>query len=161
MKKKDPLSLSIDNVLPGVKQCTKNQTDTIYENGKSIKKVDIDICELLKLIQTQNVNGHITTTWESFTKYIGNYKPPLPVEKVVEIKDVSVRNVSKEDFSMDDMRNIPCRIKSFKELIIYHDRMANNYSISINTFDRRTQERYHRINNMMKQYYDCTDHNIL
>ena len=38
MKKKDPLAQSIDNVLPGVKQCLSNQTDAIYENGKSIKK---------------------------------------------------------------------------------------------------------------------------
>ena len=70
MWQKDLLSQSIDNVLPGVKECIKNQADAIYENGKSVKKVDIDVCELLKLIQTQNVNGHITITWESFTKYL-------------------------------------------------------------------------------------------
>ena len=69
----------------------------------------------MKLIQTKDVNGHITTTWEFFTKYIGNYKPPLPVENFVEVKDVSVLNFPKEDFSMDNMRNIPCRIKYFKE----------------------------------------------
>ena len=108
-----------------------------------------------------NVNSHITTTWESFTKYIGNCKPPLLIEKVVEVKDVSVLNVPKEDFSIDDMRNIPCRIKSFKELIIYHDRMTSNSNISINMFDISIQKRYHRINNMMKKYYDCTDDNKL
>ena len=36
----------------------------------------------MKVIETQNVNGRITTSWESFTKYIGNYKPPLPVLNV-------------------------------------------------------------------------------
>ena len=62
---------------------------------------------------------------------------------------------------MDDMRTIPCRIKSFKELIIYHDRMTSNSNISINLFDRSIQKRYHRINNVMKNYYDCTDDNKL
>ena len=33
---KNPLAQSIDNVLPGVKQCFKNQKDIIYENGKSV-----------------------------------------------------------------------------------------------------------------------------
>ena len=125
------------------------------------KQVDIDVCELLKLIQTKDVNGHITTTWEFFTKYIGNYKPPLPVENFVEVKDVSVLNFPKEDFSMDNMRNIPCRIKYFKEWIIYHDRMTSNSNISINMFDRSIQKICHRINNVMKNYYDCTDDNKL
>ena len=50
--KKNHLSQSIDNVLLGVKECIKNQTGAIYENGESIKKFDVDVCELLKLIQT-------------------------------------------------------------------------------------------------------------
>ena len=62
---------------------------------------------------------------------------------------------------MDDMRSIPCRIKSFKELIIYHDRMTSNFNISINLFDRSIQKRYYRINNVMKTYYDFTDDNKL
>ena len=33
---KNPLAQSIDNVLPGVEQCFKNQKDIIYENGKSV-----------------------------------------------------------------------------------------------------------------------------
>ena len=60
--KKDSLAQSIDNVLPGAKQCLSNQTDAIYENSKSIKKVYVDICDLVKLIETQNVNGHITSS---------------------------------------------------------------------------------------------------
>ena len=62
---------------------------------------------------------------------------------------------------MDDMQNIPYRMKSFKDLIINHDRMTINSNISISMFDRRTQKRYYRINNLMKKYYDCTDDNKL
>ena len=51
-KQKNPHAQSIDNVLPGVKQCLSNQTDAIYENGKSIKRVDVDICDLVKLIES-------------------------------------------------------------------------------------------------------------
>ena len=76
-------------------------------------------------------------------------------------KDVLVHNVLKKEFSMDDMRNIPCRIKSFKDLIIYHDRMTSNSNISINMFDRKCQKRYHRINYLMKIYNNCTDNNKL
>ena len=39
---------------------------------------------------------------------------------------------------MDDMRTIPCRIKSFKELIIYHDRMTSNSNI----FYQYVREKY-------------------
>ena len=39
---KIPLSQSKDNVLPGVNSCLKNQTNSIFENGKSIKKVDVN-----------------------------------------------------------------------------------------------------------------------
>ena len=53
------------------KKLLKNQTNAIYENGKSIKKVDVDLSDLMKVIQSQNINGHISTSLESFTKYIG------------------------------------------------------------------------------------------
>ena len=62
---------------------------------------------------------------------------------------------------MDAMRNISCRIKSFKELIIYHKRMTSNSNISIKMLDRSIQKRYHRIHNVMKEYDDCTDDNTL
>ena len=164
-EKKDPLAQSIDNVLPGVKQCLSNQTDAIFENSKSIKKVDIDICDLVKLIETQNVNGHITRSWESFTKYLGKYKPPdsVPLEKVSELKDmdevVTVKEVSKVEYTMNEMQNTPCRINSFEELIIYHERMMSNSKVSVNNCERNIQKRYHRIKYVLMMYYDSTDVN--
>ena len=61
MRKQDPLSQSIDNILLGVKSCLRNQTNASYENGKSIKKLDVDLSDLMKVIQSQNFNGHIST----------------------------------------------------------------------------------------------------
>ena len=164
-EKKDPLAQSIDNVLPGVKQCLSNQTDAIYENGKSIKKVDVDICDLAKLIETQNVNGHITSSWESFTKYLGNYKPPLSLDKAYEEKDIEqvvpVKELITYDYTMNDMQNIPCRIKTFEELIIVHERMMSNSKVSINNCKRNVQKRYHRIKFVLTMYYNSTDENKL
>ena len=39
--------------------------------------------------------------------------------------------------------------------------MTSNSNISINMFDRSIQKICHRINNVMKNYYDCTDDNKL
>ena len=75
-ERKYHLAESIDNILPGVKHYFKSQTDTINENEKSVKKVDLNIYELMKVIQSQNINGHITIYCESFNKHICNYKPP-------------------------------------------------------------------------------------
>ena len=47
---KYPLAKPTDNVLLGVK-IFKNQSNAIYENSKSIKKVGIDLCDLMKVIQ--------------------------------------------------------------------------------------------------------------
>ena len=82
---------------PGIK-LFKNQTNAIYENGKSIKKVDVDLSDLMKVIQSQNVNGHISTSLESFTQYISKYKPPNSVFNVDEEKDNSENKVFIEAF---------------------------------------------------------------
>ena len=167
-ERKDPFAQSIDNVLSGIKQCLSNQTDAIYENGKSIKKVYVDICDLVKLIETQNVNGHITSSWESFTKYLGKYKPPVsvPLERVCEVKDIEqvvpVKEVPIHDYTMNDMQNIPCRIKTFEELIIVHERMMSNTKVSVNNCSKHVQKRYHRIKLFLKfskMYYNSTDAN--
>ena len=47
----------------------------------------------MKVIQSQNINGHISTSLESFTKYIGKYKPPNSVYNVDEEKDISKNQV--------------------------------------------------------------------
>ena len=96
-KKKDSPSQSIDTVLPGVKRCLKSQINAIYENGESIKKVDVDLSDLMKVIQSQNVNGHISTSLESFTQYIGKSKPPTYVFNVDEVNDNSENKVLIEE----------------------------------------------------------------
>ena len=129
--------------------------------------MDIDICDLVKLIETQNVNGHITSSWESFTKYLGKYNSPVsvPLERVYEVKDIEqvvpVKEVPKHDYTMNDMQNIPCRIKTFEELIIVHERMMSNSKVSINNCKRNIQKRYHRIKFVLTMYYNSTDENKL
>ena len=74
-EKKDPLAESIDIMLPGVKQCFKSQNFVINDNECSIKKVDVNISELLKLTQLQHACCHITISWEIFIKHTVNYVP--------------------------------------------------------------------------------------
>ena len=130
MQKKEPLSQSIDNVLPGVKSCLKNQTNTIYENGKNIKQVDVNLSDLMKVIQSQNVNGYITTSWEVFTQYIGNYKPPTSVLNVDQVKDISDNHILIENITLNDMKNISCRFNSFDDVIKMNDTILNNLEVS-------------------------------
>ena len=127
---KNPLSQSIDTVLPGVKNYLKNQTNTIYENGKSFKKVDVDLSDLMKVIQSQNINGHINTSFEFFTQYIGKYKPPTSVFNVDEVKDNPENKVLIEEFTLNDMDNLPCQFDGFDDVIKLYDRILNNQEVS-------------------------------
>ena len=51
----------------------------------------------MKVIQSQNVNGHISTSLKSFTQYIGKYKPPTYVFNVDEVNDNSENKVMIEE----------------------------------------------------------------
>jgi len=151
-EKKNPLSQSVDLVLPGVKSCLKNQTNAIYENGKSIKKVDVDLSDLMKVIQSQNINGHISTSLESFTQYIGKYKPPNSVYNVDEEKDISENQVLIEEFTINDMNDLPCRFDSFDDVIKMYDRILNNPEVSTFKVPAKFKKRYHRLITMMIIY---------
>ena len=142
MRKKEPLSQSIDNVLPGVKSCLKSQTNAIYENGKNIKQVDVTLSDLMKVIQSENVNGHITTSWEVFTQYIGNYKPPTFVLNVDQVKDISDNHILIEYITLNDMKNISYRFKSIHKVIKLNDRILNNPEVSTFKVPKQFKKQY-------------------
>ena len=63
---------------------------------------------------------------ESFTQYIGKYKPPNSIFNVDEEKDNSENQVSIEEFTLNDMNDLPCRFDSFGDVIKLYDRILNN-----------------------------------
>ena len=143
---KYPLAKPTDNVLLGVK-IFKNQSNAIYENSKSIKKVGIDLCDLMKVIQWQNINDHITTSWESFTQYIGNYKPPISVLNVDQVKEKTGNNILIEQFTINNMDNIPCWFDRFNDLIKLYNRIKNNPDVCTYKVPLKFIKRYQRFLN--------------
>ena len=62
---------------------------------------------------------------------------------------------------MNAIQNTPCRIKTFEELIIYHERMMSNSKVCVNNCKRNIQKRYHRIQFILRMHYNSTDENKL
>ena len=67
----------------------------------------------------------------------------------------------KYDYTINDMQSIPCRIKTFEELIIVHKIMMSNSKVSVNNCKRNVQKRYHRIKSVLTMYYNSSDKNKL
>ena len=49
---------------------------------------------------------------------------------VDEVKDNSENEILIEEFTLNDMKNVPCRFDSFHEVIKRNDRILNNPEVS-------------------------------
>ena len=101
---------------------------------------------------SQNVNGHISTSLESFTQYIGKYKPPTYALNVDEVKDNSENKVLIEEFTLNDMNNLPCGFDRLDDVIKLYDRILNNPEVSTFKVPAKFKKRYHRLLNMIIIY---------
>ena len=106
----------------------------------------------MKVIQSQNINAHISTSLEYFTQYIGKYKPPNSVFNVDEVKENSESKVLIEEFTLNDVNNLPYRFDSFDDVIKLYDRILNNSEVSTFNVLAKFKKRYHRLLNMMIIY---------
>ena len=138
---KHTLAKSIDNVLLVVKNISNTKQMIFMIMGKVLKsRYRYLWINESDTIQTQNVNGHITTSWELFTKHNNNYNYSLPILNTGVVKEVSENNVPIKVFTSDDIENIPCRFKYFKDLIQNHERMNNNSEICINKYKNNSEK---------------------
>ena len=66
----DSLLASVEGVLSGVKQCLSKQTDAIEKRETMLSKIDEDVIDLKKIIQTDNSSEIMKSNVDDLIKKI-------------------------------------------------------------------------------------------